>query len=119
MKSESEIGSAITHQIRVSTGKLRKKVISFPERLDLFQHLMSSEVDHRCCLGLQIINLGKRLTDFGTTTLEIDWPKETDKGKWLLYLTKISSTGVDHMECSPEEEVNPRKLVSGNITLRL
>ncbi|XP_036940520.1 integrin alpha-6b isoform X2 [Acanthopagrus latus] len=81
MKSESEIGSAITHQIR-------------------------------------IINLGKRLTDFGTTTLEIDWPKETDKGKWLLYLTKISSTGVDHMECSPEEEVNPRKLALSSSRMR-
>lgn len=38
MKTESEIGTAITHQIRVSTGQLRKKVISLPERLDLFQH---------------------------------------------------------------------------------
>lgn len=70
MKTESEIGSAITHQFR-------------------------------------IINLGKRLTDFGTATLDIDWPKETEQGKWLLYLMKISSTGVDHIECSPKEEINP------------
>uniref|UniRef100_A0A671Z2D4 Integrin, alpha 6b n=1 Tax=Sparus aurata TaxID=8175 RepID=A0A671Z2D4_SPAAU len=81
MKTESEIGTAITHQIR-------------------------------------IINLGKSLTDFGTATLDINWPKETAEGKWLLYLMKISSTGVDHMECTPKEEVNPRKMVSGNITLR-
>uniref|UniRef100_A0A671Z1V3 Integrin, alpha 6b n=1 Tax=Sparus aurata TaxID=8175 RepID=A0A671Z1V3_SPAAU len=80
MKTESEIGTAITHQIR-------------------------------------IINLGKSLTDFGTATLDINWPKETAEGKWLLYLMKISSTGVDHMECTPKEEVNPRKMVSGNITL--
>lgn len=58
------------------------------------------------------------MTDFGTATLDINWPKETAEGKWLLYLMKISSTGVDHMECTPKEEVNPRKLVSGNITLR-
>ncbi|XP_076601774.1 integrin alpha-6-like isoform X1 [Chaetodon auriga] len=70
IKSESEIGSAITHQFR-------------------------------------IINLGKRLTDLGTATLDIEWPKETGQGKWLLYLMKISSTGVDHIECSPKGEINP------------
>ncbi|XP_068605398.1 integrin alpha-6-like [Brachionichthys hirsutus] len=70
MKTEAEIGNAITHQFR-------------------------------------IINLGKRLGDLGTATLDIDWPKETEQGKWLLYLMKISSTGVEHMECSPKGEVNP------------
>ncbi|XP_035526753.1 integrin alpha-6-like isoform X1 [Morone saxatilis] len=54
----------------------------------------------------RIINLGKRLTEFGTATLEIYWPKETKHGKWLLYLMKISSTGVDHIECSPKVEIN-------------
>lgn len=62
------------------------------------------------CHRLQIINLGKRLTD--TATLEVDWPKETEQGKWLLYLTKISSTGVEHVECTPKSEINPLKLVS-------
>ncbi|XP_028283478.1 integrin alpha-6-like isoform X2 [Parambassis ranga] len=71
MKTESDIGSAITHQFR-------------------------------------IINLGKRLKDFGTATLNIDWPKETKNGKWLLYLMKISSTGVEQMECTPKGEINPR-----------
>ncbi|XP_068196562.1 integrin alpha-6-like isoform X2 [Antennarius striatus] len=70
MKTEAEIGSAITHQFR-------------------------------------IINLGKRLADLGTATLDIDWPKETEQGKWLLYLMKISATGVEHMECSPQGEINP------------
>ncbi|KAF7661523.1 hypothetical protein LDENG_00258880 [Lucifuga dentata] len=55
----------------------------------------------------RIINLGKRLTDFGTASLIIHWPKETQKGKWLLYLMKISSTGVEQMTCTPENEVNP------------
>ncbi|RVE61863.1 hypothetical protein OJAV_G00173520 [Oryzias javanicus] len=70
MISETDIGSAITHQFK-------------------------------------IINLGKRLTDFGTATLEIDWPKETEQGKWLLYLMKISSTGVDQIKCTPSGEINP------------
>lgn len=49
----------------------------------------------------RIINLGKRLTDFGTASLEIEWPKETVDGKWLLYLTKIEPTGgLEHIECT-------------------
>uniref|UniRef100_A0A7N8WV51 Integrin, alpha 6b n=1 Tax=Mastacembelus armatus TaxID=205130 RepID=A0A7N8WV51_9TELE len=75
MKTESEVGSAITHQFR-------------------------------------IINLGNRLTDFGTATLKIHWPKLTENGKWLLYLMKISSTGVEKIECSPKNEINRLGLVS-------
>ncbi|XP_035985039.1 integrin alpha-6b isoform X1 [Fundulus heteroclitus] len=67
MRTESDIGSAITHQFR-------------------------------------IINLGKRLTDLGTATLQIEWPKSTKDGKWLLYLMKISSTGVEQINCTPREE---------------
>ncbi|MEQ2187847.1 hypothetical protein GOODEAATRI_008820 [Goodea atripinnis] len=67
MKTESDIGSAITHQFR-------------------------------------IINLGKRLTDLGNATLQIEWPKFTKDGKWLLYLMKISSTGVEQIDCTPNEE---------------
>ncbi|XP_054480250.1 integrin alpha-6b isoform X2 [Anoplopoma fimbria] len=73
MKTESDIGSAITHHFR-------------------------------------IINLGKDLKDFGTAYLEIHWPKETANGKWLLYLMKISSTGVDQIEYSPKDVVNPLKM---------
>uniref|UniRef100_A0A672IQK0 Integrin alpha-6-like n=1 Tax=Salarias fasciatus TaxID=181472 RepID=A0A672IQK0_SALFA len=60
----------------------------------------------------QIINLAKRLADFGTPTLNIDWPKETEDGKWLLYLMKISSTGIEQMECTPKAEVNPLNKVT-------
>uniref|UniRef100_A0A8C2YWZ0 Integrin subunit alpha 6 n=1 Tax=Cyclopterus lumpus TaxID=8103 RepID=A0A8C2YWZ0_CYCLU len=81
MKTESDIGSAITHQFR-------------------------------------IINLGKHLEDFGTTTLDIHWPKVTVKGKWLLYLMDISSTGVNQLECSPKGEVNPLKMEPKNIRMR-
>lgn len=52
-----------------------------------------------------------------TVILEIDWPKETEKGKWLLYLMKISSTGVEHINCSPKEEINPQNKVSENLVL--
>uniref|UniRef100_UPI0037E88D0B integrin alpha-6-like n=1 Tax=Semicossyphus pulcher TaxID=241346 RepID=UPI0037E88D0B len=72
IKTESEIGSAVTHQFR-------------------------------------IINLGRRLSGLGMATLDIYWPKETASGKWLLYLMKISSTGVENIQCTPKEEVNPRK----------
>ncbi|KAL3988336.1 potassium voltage-gated channel Eag-related subfamily H member 6 [Sarotherodon galilaeus] len=55
----------------------------------------------------RIINLGRRLTDFGTATLDIDWPKQTSDEKQLLYLMKISATGVDQIECTPKSEINP------------
>uniref|UniRef100_A0A669ET54 Integrin, alpha 6b n=1 Tax=Oreochromis niloticus TaxID=8128 RepID=A0A669ET54_ORENI len=55
----------------------------------------------------RIINLGRRLTDFGTATLDIDWPKQTSDDNWLLYLMKISATGVDQIECTPKSEINP------------
>lgn len=55
------------------------------------------------------------MTNFGTATLEIEWPKETDKGKGLLYLMKISSTGVENIECTPKDQINPHNKVSENI----
>lgn len=64
-------------------------------------------------LYLQIINLGKRLAGFGTATLTIHWPKEISSGKWLLYLMKISATGVDQMQCTPKGIANPLGKVSG------
>ncbi|KAM9791409.1 integrin alpha-6-like isoform X1 [Syngnathus typhle] len=72
MKTERDIGSPVTHQIR-------------------------------------IINSGRRLTDIGTATLHIDWPKTTEQNKWLLYLTKVTATGVNHIECTPKSEINPLK----------
>ena len=63
-------------------------------------------------LFLQIINLGKSLTDLGAVTLKIDWPRRTEEDKSLLYLVAINSSGIDHIDCTPEQ-INPRKLVSG------
>ncbi|XP_034557972.1 integrin alpha-6-like isoform X2 [Notolabrus celidotus] len=70
MKTETDIGSAVTHQFKIT-------------------------------------NMGKRLTGFGTATLNIYWPKDLDSGKWLLYLVSMSSTGVEKMQCSPKGVVNP------------
>ncbi|KAM6918919.1 integrin alpha-6-like isoform 2-T2 [Xenentodon cancila] len=70
IKTENDIGSAITYQFR-------------------------------------IINMGKRLTDFGTATLEIEWPKQRVEEGLLLYLMKISSSGVGQIECTPKSEINP------------
>ncbi|KAM9844918.1 integrin alpha-6-like isoform 2-T2 [Aulostomus maculatus] len=69
---------------------------------------MKSENDIGSAINHQfrIINLGKRLKDLGTASLEINWPRETDKGKVLLYLMKISSTGVDEINCSPKDVIN-------------
>uniref|UniRef100_A0A3Q3W2U0 Uncharacterized protein n=1 Tax=Mola mola TaxID=94237 RepID=A0A3Q3W2U0_MOLML len=79
MKTESDIGSAITHQFRVSTGTLTRFLFRVPLILD-------------------------------AAILEIDWPKETNQDKGLLYLMKISSTGVERIDCSPEGEINPLNL---------
>ncbi|XP_062313832.1 integrin alpha-6 isoform X1 [Osmerus eperlanus] len=57
----------------------------------------------------RIINLGKPLRSFGTASLNIQWPKENVDGKWLLYLVKISSSGLEEIRCSPEREINSVK----------
>nr|XP_043896450.1 integrin alpha-6-like isoform X1 [Solea senegalensis] len=66
----------------------------------------------------RIINLGKNLADFGNAVLNIRWPKLTDKDKGLLYLTKISSTGVDQLVCTPKNEINPLILEPSRIRSR-
>ncbi|KAM9718829.1 integrin alpha-6-like isoform 1-T1 [Menidia menidia] len=54
----------------------------------------------------RVINLAKSLTETGVVTLNIDWPKKTEQGKWLLYLVAINSTGINHIDCTPGE-INP------------
>ncbi|TKS72085.1 Integrin alpha-6 VLA-6 [Collichthys lucidus] len=61
----------------------------------------------------KIINLGRPLKSFANASLNIHWPKENAVGKWFLYLTQISSDGVQSVPCSPAEEVNPLKDVKG------
>uniref|UniRef100_A0A8C7QFQ6 Integrin subunit alpha 6 n=1 Tax=Oncorhynchus mykiss TaxID=8022 RepID=A0A8C7QFQ6_ONCMY len=66
----------------------------------------------------KIINLGKPLKSFGTASLNIQWPKENVDGKWLLYLVKISSTGLEEIPCSPETEINSLKHIQESSTSR-
>ncbi|CAL8321768.1 unnamed protein product [Merluccius merluccius] len=54
----------------------------------------------------RINNLGKPLRSFGSASLSIQWPKENFDGKWLLYLVKITSTGLAEVPCSPRDEIN-------------
>ncbi|XP_044525726.1 integrin alpha-6 isoform X2 [Gracilinanus agilis] len=58
----------------------------------------------------RVINLGKPLRNLGTASLNIQWPKEILNGKWLLYLMKIESKGLEQINCQPQGEVNPLNL---------
>ncbi|XP_076026019.1 integrin alpha-6 isoform X2 [Genypterus blacodes] len=58
----------------------------------------------------RINNLGKPLKSFGTASLNIYWPKENVDGKWLLYLVKIGTSGLEDIPCSPETEINSLQL---------
>uniref|UniRef100_A0A4W5RJM7 Integrin, alpha 6b n=1 Tax=Hucho hucho TaxID=62062 RepID=A0A4W5RJM7_9TELE len=55
----------------------------------------------------RVINLGKPLKTYGTASLIINWPKETVEGKWILYLVKMDSQGLEQITCSPDREINP------------
>ncbi|KAL0963840.1 hypothetical protein UPYG_G00314270 [Umbra pygmaea] len=66
----------------------------------------------------RIINLGKPLKSFGTASLNINWPKENVDGKWLLYLVKISTSGLEEIPCSPEAEIHPLKHIQEDSTSR-
>ncbi|XP_078084521.1 integrin alpha-6-like isoform X2 [Mustelus asterias] len=57
----------------------------------------------------KIINLGTSLKSLNTTWLQIKWPKEIANGKWLLYLVKIDSNGIDNIQCKPSHEINNRQ----------
>uniref|UniRef100_A0A673VTC6 Integrin subunit alpha 6 n=1 Tax=Suricata suricatta TaxID=37032 RepID=A0A673VTC6_SURSU len=58
----------------------------------------------------RVINLGKPLKNLGTATLNIQWPKEISNGKWLLYLVKVESKGLEKIACEPQQEINSLKL---------
>ncbi|XP_040827655.1 integrin alpha-6 isoform X3 [Ochotona curzoniae] len=58
----------------------------------------------------RVTNLGKPLKNLGTATLNIQWPKEISNGKWLLYLVKVESNGLENIACEPQSEINPLNL---------
>ncbi|XDV31471.1 hypothetical protein PO909_034141 [Leuciscus waleckii] len=66
----------------------------------------------------RVINLGKPLKSFGTASLNIQWPKESSVGKWLLYLMKINTKGLQLVTCSPEREINPLRLSEESTSTR-
>ncbi|KAI7809076.1 putative integrin alpha-6, partial [Triplophysa rosa] len=70
---------------------------------------MKSEADIGSVIEYEfrVINLGKPLKSFGTASLNIQWPRDSSLGKWLLYLTKINTRGLQLVTCSPEKEINP------------
>ncbi|XP_004674596.1 PREDICTED: integrin alpha-6 isoform X2 [Condylura cristata] len=64
----------------------------------------------------RVINLGKPLKKLGTATLNIQWPKEISNGKWLLYLVKVESKGLEKIACEPQSEINLLKLKESHST---
>ncbi|XP_048053082.1 integrin alpha-6b isoform X2 [Megalobrama amblycephala] len=64
----------------------------------------------------RVTNLGKPLKSFGTPSMIIQWPKHNSQGKWLLYLMKITSTGLDSFSCSNPEEVNKLSLKEPSVS---
>ncbi|KAM4627013.1 integrin alpha-6 isoform 2-T2 [Discoglossus pictus] len=59
----------------------------------------------------KVTNFGRPLKELGTAYLDIQWPKEINNGKWLLYLMKIDSS-LGKVSCQPASEINTLKLLA-------
>uniref|UniRef100_U3JH55 Integrin subunit alpha 6 n=2 Tax=Ficedula albicollis TaxID=59894 RepID=U3JH55_FICAL len=66
----------------------------------------------------RVTNLGRPLKTFGTASLDIQWPKEISNGKWLLYLMKTDSKGLEKVSCQPENEINSLHLAESHNSRR-
>ncbi|XP_065526443.1 integrin alpha-6 isoform X3 [Lathamus discolor] len=66
----------------------------------------------------RVTNLGRPLKTFGTASLDIQWPKEISNGKWLLYLMKIDSKGLEKVSCQPESEINSLRVLESHNSRR-
>ncbi|CAL8345719.1 unnamed protein product [Merluccius merluccius] len=77
-----------------------------------------SDVGSAIRYQFKIINLGKPLTNYGTTTLVINWPQEVMIGKRLLYIVDISATGLKKFNCAPANQINPLGLTKVRETNR-
>ncbi|XP_067313431.1 integrin alpha-6 [Pseudorasbora parva] len=62
----------------------------------------------------RIFNIGRPLKSFGSAVLNIQWPKATREGKWLLYLVQISDRGKNIIHCTPSEAINPLRYIKGS-----
>ncbi|KFQ94651.1 Integrin alpha-6, partial [Nipponia nippon] len=66
----------------------------------------------------RVTNLGRPLKTFGTASLDIQWPKEISNGKWLLYLMKIDSKGLEKVSCQPKNEINSLRVAESHNSRR-
>ncbi|XP_043101910.1 integrin alpha-6b [Puntigrus tetrazona] len=64
----------------------------------------------------RVTNLGKPLKSFGTASIIIQWPKHNSQGKWLLYLMRMTPSGLDSFSCSNQDEVNKLGLKEPSVT---
>uniref|UniRef100_A0A8C5PTR3 Integrin subunit alpha 6 n=1 Tax=Leptobrachium leishanense TaxID=445787 RepID=A0A8C5PTR3_9ANUR len=64
----------------------------------------------------RITNFGRPLKALGTAFLDLQWPKEIHNRKWLLYLVKITSKGLDKVACQPAGEINRLRLLESGKT---
>lgn len=67
---------------------------------------MAGDVGSPIDYEFRVTNLGKPLKSFGRASMIIQWPKHNSQGKWLLYLMKMTSTGLDSLSCTNSDEVN-------------
>ncbi|XP_059202165.1 integrin alpha-6-like [Centropristis striata] len=95
-------GLARPSQVSLSESLIGESAITSPEEI-------GAPVQYE----FRITNLGRPLKSFANASLNIFWPKENSDGKWLLYLTQISSKGVQSVSCSPVDQVNPLRHVKG------
>ncbi|KAG8432448.1 hypothetical protein GDO86_016913 [Hymenochirus boettgeri] len=84
----------------------------------LGESAMKSEDDIGSLVDFEfrVTNFGRPLKSLGTAFLNILWPKEINNGKWLLYLMKMDSEGLDRLNCQPSNEINKLKLLESGKT---
>ncbi|KAL2101292.1 hypothetical protein ACEWY4_003053 [Coilia grayii] len=72
----------------------------------------TSDVGSPVRFTFEVKLVGRPLGSLGTLQIAFDWPFEVANGKWLLYLTKITTTGTSG-PCVPPEKgvVNPLRLL--------
>ncbi|KAM3917123.1 integrin alpha-6 isoform 2-T2 [Leptodactylus fuscus] len=62
-------------------------------------------------VDFRVTNFGRPLKSLGKAFLEIQWPKEINNGKWLLYIVRIDSKGLDKVACEQASEINRLNLL--------
>ncbi|KAM9849647.1 integrin alpha-6-like [Aulostomus maculatus] len=95
-------GQAKPSQVSLSTDQKAERVIKSEDNVGIVVQF-----------EFMITNLGRSLQSFANASLNIYWPKENSAGKWLLYLTQMSSKNLQPVPCSPVNEVNPIRLLKG------